>query len=107
MRFDPNIYSLEERSDLATLSMDELHGILTTYEMTTKHETPSKKEETFKVSNKRRKDKKNSNPICSCSDDLDEDEETTNLVRKLKKGTDKYKGMFPLTCFNCGKNGNF
>jgi hypothetical protein len=35
MRFDPKISSLEEREDLATLSMDELHGILTTYEMRT------------------------------------------------------------------------
>jgi hypothetical protein len=35
MRFDLNISSLEEREDLATLSMDELHGILIAYEMRT------------------------------------------------------------------------
>jgi hypothetical protein len=35
MRFDPNIYSLEEREYISTLSMDELHGILTAYEMRT------------------------------------------------------------------------
>jgi hypothetical protein len=35
MIFDPKISTLEERIDLATLSMDELHGILTTYEMRT------------------------------------------------------------------------
>jgi hypothetical protein len=33
MRFDPKISALEETQDLATLSMDELHGILTTCEM--------------------------------------------------------------------------
>jgi hypothetical protein len=33
MRFDPKISSLEEREDISTLSMDELHRILTTYEM--------------------------------------------------------------------------
>jgi hypothetical protein len=33
MRFDPNISYLEEIIDIDTLSMDELHGILTTYEM--------------------------------------------------------------------------
>jgi hypothetical protein len=33
MRYDLNISSLEERTYLDTLSMDELHGILTTYEM--------------------------------------------------------------------------
>ena len=24
-----------------------------------------------------------------------------NFIRKLKRGTDKYKGMLPLKCFNC------
>jgi hypothetical protein len=30
-RFDPKISNLEEREDLSTLSMDELHGILIAY----------------------------------------------------------------------------
>ena len=30
-----------------------------------------------------------------------------NFVRKLKKGTNKYKGMLPLKCFNCGGIGHF
>jgi len=30
-----------------------------------------------------------------------------NFVRKLKRGTGKYKGMLPLICFNCGKIGHF
>jgi len=49
MRFDPKILSLEERQNLAMLSMDELHGILTTYEMRTKHENSSKREATFSM----------------------------------------------------------
>jgi hypothetical protein len=36
MRFNPKISSLEERSDLNSISMDELHGIFTAYEMRTK-----------------------------------------------------------------------
>jgi hypothetical protein len=36
MRFDPKISSLEERQDLGTLSMDDLNGIFTVYEMRTK-----------------------------------------------------------------------
>jgi hypothetical protein len=32
MRFDPNISALEERMDLDSLSMDELHGIFIAYE---------------------------------------------------------------------------
>jgi hypothetical protein len=35
MRFDPKISTLEERSDLNSISMDELHGIFTAYEMRT------------------------------------------------------------------------
>jgi hypothetical protein len=35
MIFDPKISALEEREDLNSISMDELHGIFTTYEMRT------------------------------------------------------------------------
>jgi hypothetical protein len=35
MSFDPKISSLEERLDINSISMDELHGIFTTYEMRT------------------------------------------------------------------------
>jgi hypothetical protein len=35
MRFDLKISALEERTDLDSISMDELHGIFTTYEMRT------------------------------------------------------------------------
>ena len=38
MRFDSNISALEEREDIARLSMDELHGTLIAYEMRTKQE---------------------------------------------------------------------
>jgi hypothetical protein len=59
MRFDPKISSLEEREDLATLSMDELHGILIAYEMRTEQDNPPRKEATFKESKKTKKNKKN------------------------------------------------
>ena len=36
MRFDPKISTLEERAYLNSISMDELHGIFTAYEMRTK-----------------------------------------------------------------------
>jgi hypothetical protein len=35
MRFNPKISTLEERSDLNSTSMDELHGIFKAYEMRT------------------------------------------------------------------------
>jgi hypothetical protein len=36
MIFDPNISTLEERVDLNSISVDELHGIFIAYEMRTK-----------------------------------------------------------------------
>jgi hypothetical protein len=44
MRFDPKISALEEREDLNSISMDELHGIFTAYEMRTEKENPDIKE---------------------------------------------------------------
>jgi hypothetical protein len=70
MRFDPNISALEEIPYLSMISMDELHGIFTAYEMITNQENPSKTEVAFKASKKRKK-KKNpkSKPNCSYRDD--------------------------------------
>ena len=56
MRFNPKISALEERLDLNSISMDELHGIFTTYEMRIEQENPYVKEATFKAS-KRSKDR--------------------------------------------------
>jgi hypothetical protein len=52
MIFDPKISALEEREDLNSISMDELHEIFTTYEMRNEQENLDTKEETFKVSKK-------------------------------------------------------
>ena len=41
MRFDPKISTLEERVDLESIRMDELHGIFTAYEMRIEQENPN------------------------------------------------------------------
>jgi hypothetical protein len=43
MRFNPKISTQEERSDLNSISMEELHGIFTAYEMITEQENPDVK----------------------------------------------------------------
>ena len=108
MRFDSKVSTLEERKYLVKLSMDELHGILTAYKMRTEQEKLSKKEESFKVSKKTKKNnqKSKSCSCSSCSKDSN-DEEEANFVRKLKRGTDKFKGKLPFKCFSCGKIGHF
>ena len=78
--------------------VDKLHGTLVAYEMRIEDEDMSRKEATFKVSSKQ--DGKNKStkgkPICDDSDD----EEITKFVRKLKRGTGKYKGKLALKCFH-------
>jgi hypothetical protein len=109
MRFDPKISALEEITDMNSISMDELHGIFTTYEMRTEHENLDIKEASFKSSKQskkkgKQKEKKHSNT----SDVSEDDEEVANFVKKLNKGTnDRYRGKLPLICFNCDGIGHF
>ena len=35
------------------------------------------------------------------------DVEEANFIKKLQKGSRKYKGKIPFKCFNCGKIGHF
>ena len=83
--------------------MDQLHGILMAYEMRIEKEKPSIKETTFKASKETKtKDHKLSE---SSIDELDEEEDF--LIRKRKKGLDKYKGRLPFKCFSCGRIWHF
>jgi hypothetical protein len=59
MRFNPKISALGEKLDLNSISMDELPGIFTAYEMTIEQENPDVKEATFKASKRSKKKKKN------------------------------------------------
>jgi hypothetical protein len=98
------ISALEERTYLNTLEMDELHGILTTYEMRTSGENSFKKEEAFKVA---KKDKKKVEAEINSHEESKGDVEEANFVKNLKRDTNKYKGKLPLKCFGCGRIGHF
>lgn len=100
MRFDSKVSTLEDRENLDKLTVNELHGIVTSYEMRTWQENPSKREATFKVSKESMNDENESKENNS-------DEEEAKCIRKLKKGSGKYKGKLPLKCFNYGKIGHF
>jgi hypothetical protein len=50
MRYDAKISTIEDRSDLNILTVDQLHGIFTTYEMRTGNDKSKKDETTFKAS---------------------------------------------------------
>ena len=85
MRYDSKVSTLEEQDDLKIVTVDELHIILTAYEMRTGLNETSKKEATFKVSSKNKLENR-------------DDEEA---FFASKKGTGKYKGKLALKCFNC------
>ena len=53
MRYDAKISTIEDRSDLNTLTVDQIHGIFTTYEMRTGNDKSSKRETTFTTSKNR------------------------------------------------------
>jgi hypothetical protein len=109
MRFDPKISALEERTYLNSMSMDELHGIFTAYEMRTEKENPDVKEASFKASKKsKQKGKQQEKEHSNNSDVSKDDEEVANFVKRLNKGTnDRYRGKLPLICFNFDGIGHF
>ena len=52
MRYESKVSTLEEWDDLKKVTVDELHGILTAYEMRNGQDKNLKKEATFKVTSK-------------------------------------------------------
>jgi hypothetical protein len=108
MRFEPKISALEEILDLNSISMDQLHGIFTTYEMITEQENLDIKEAAFKASKKSKQKGRQKEEHSSNNDVSEDDEEVANFVKRLNKGTDcRYRGKLPLICFNCDGIGHF
>ena len=78
--------------------MNQLLGNLTAYEMRLPQRKSNVREAAFNIEKK----KEEKEDICSCSD-----EEEAKFVRKLDKGSGKYKGKLPFKCFNCGRVGHY
>jgi hypothetical protein len=91
-RFNPKVSAIEELNDLKTLEFDQLLGSLTAYEMRIAKDKPTSREASFKV------DK---------NEDSESDEIEEKIVKRLRKGSRKYKGKLPFKCFNCGRIGHF
>jgi hypothetical protein len=91
-RFNLKVSAIEELNDLKTLGFDQLLGTLTAYEMRIVKDKPTSREALFNAD-------KNEN--------YEPDEIEEKFVKRLKKGSGKYKGKLPLKCFNCGRIGHF
>jgi hypothetical protein len=108
MRFYPKISTLEEREDLDSIRMGELHGIFTSYEMRTEQENLDIKEATFKASERSKKKGKQKEHSSRSDFSKDDEEEVANFIKRLNKATNKrYKGKLPLIGFNCDGIGHF
>jgi hypothetical protein len=91
-KFNPKVSAIEELNDLKNLSIDQLLGTLTAYEMRINKDKSSTREASFKA------DKNTDSEL----DDIEE-----KFVRRLKKGLGKYQGKLTFKCFNYGKIGHF
>jgi hypothetical protein len=91
-RFNPKVSFIEELNELKTSGFDQLLGTLTAYEMRIVKDKPTSIEASFKA------DK---------NEDSEPDEIEAKFLKRLKKGSGKYKGKLPFKCFNCGRIGHF
>jgi hypothetical protein len=79
-KFNSKVSAIEELSDLKTMSIDQLLGTLTAYEMRINKDKSSTREASFKV------DKNTDSKL----DDIE-----AKFVRRLKKGSGKYQWNLP------------
>jgi hypothetical protein len=101
--YNPKVSAIEDRENLDKFTMDELYGILTTYELRFGHENHSQGEATFKVLKKTNNQEHKRQSI----HDEESDVEEANFIKQFQKGSEKYKGKLPFKCFNCGNVGHF
>ena len=90
MKYDSKVSTLEEWNDLDIVTIDELHGILTAYEMRTGQNDPSRKEAAFKGI----KDSKKFEAPSKNHSEISDDEEAL-FIKKLERGIENTKESYP------------
>eukprot|EP00253_Pinus_taeda_P005994 PITA_05994 len=96
-KFDSNVSAIEEKQNLQSLTMSQLHGILTAYEMR-KGGPLDRREAAFKASGK--------GDYYELGH-MSEEEEESNFVKNLQRETSRFRGMLPFKCFSCGRVGHY
>jgi len=97
-KFESKVSAIEEKENLRTLTMSQLHGILTAYE-TRKGGPSDRREAAFKASGKE--------DYHEASHAPEEEEEESNFVRNLQRGSGRFRGKLPFKCFACGRVGHY
>ena len=93
-KFESKVSAIEEKENLRILTMSQLHGILTAYEMR-KGGPSDRREAAFKASGK--------GDYYEASHVPEEEEEESNFVKNLQCGTGRFRGKLPFKCFACGR----
>eukprot|EP00253_Pinus_taeda_P021997 PITA_21997 len=96
-RFESKVSAIEEKENLQNLKISQLHGILTAYEMR-KGGPSHRRESAFKAFGK---------GDYYESGQISEEEEESNFVKNLQRGTGRFQGKLPFKCFACGRCGAF
>eukprot|EP00253_Pinus_taeda_P016986 PITA_16986 len=97
-KFESKVSAIEEKENLRILTMSQLHGIITAYEMR-KGGPLDRREAAFKASSK--------GDYYEASHIPEEEEEESNFVRNLQRGSGRFRGKLPFKCFACGRVGHY
>ena len=84
-RFESKVSAIEEKENLQSLKMSQLHGILTAYEMR-KGDPSDRREAAFKASVKGEYYE---------SGHGSKEEEESNFIRNLQRGVGQFRGKLP------------
>jgi len=96
-KFLSKVSTIKEMEDLKSLTLDQLRGILTAFEME-KGGPSDMREATFKATTKG-KEKEELGYVSQ--------EEEENFIKKLQVGTRRFRGKLPFKCFACGRVGHY
>jgi len=100
-KFESKVLAIEEKLDLQTITVTQLHGILTAFEMR-KGGPSDMREAAFKALAKGKEKEKHNEPGY-----ILEEEYEVNFVKKLQRGSGRFKGKLPFKCFACGRVGHY
>eukprot|EP00253_Pinus_taeda_P023177 PITA_23177 len=96
-KFESKVSAIEEKQDLQTITMTQLHGTLTAFEMR-KRGPSDMREVAFKASGKEELNQ---------SGHISEGEEEANFFKNLQWGSRRFRGKLPFKCFSCGRVGHY